>query len=101
MRCCECIMRRRRVLPQQGRTHHVEFLVASKPLTAICSTAARSRHDAVHALQRGLEQADDGARRTEKAVISGDTDLRALLALATHKSPSVIASEATRHRTAE
>jgi predicted nuclease of predicted toxin-antitoxin system len=52
-------------------------------------------HDAVHALDRGLERADDDvlldvARDEQRIVISGDTDFGALPALTRQKSPSVI-----------
>jgi predicted nuclease of predicted toxin-antitoxin system len=84
----------------------VKFLVDQNRSPRLAQLLREAGHDAVHTLERGLEQADDDvlldvARDEQRIVISGDTDFGALLALARQKSPSVILFRSRHHRTAE
>ncbi len=84
----------------------MKFLVDQNRSPRLAQLLREAGHDAVHTLERGLEQADDDvlldmARDEQRIVISGDTDFGALLALARQKSPSVILFRSRHHRTAE
>ena len=84
----------------------MKFLVDQNRSPRLAQLLRQAGHDAVHTLERGLEQADDDvlldmARDEQRIVISGDTDFGALLALARQNSPSVILFRSRHHRTAE
>ena len=84
----------------------MKFLVDQNRSPRLAQLLREAGHDAVHTLERGLEQADDdvlldAARDEQRIVISGDTDFGALLALARQKSPSVILFRSRHHRTAD
>ena len=84
----------------------MKFLVDQNRSPRLAQLLCEAGHDAVHTLERGLEQADDDvlldvARDEQRIVISGDTDFGALLALTRQKSPSVILFRSRHHRTAE
>ena len=84
----------------------MKFLVDQNRSPRLAQLLCESGHDAVHALERGLERAEDDvildvARDEQRIVVSGDTDFGALLALARQKSPSVILFRSRHHRTAE
>ena len=84
----------------------MRFLVDQNRSPRLAQLLRQAGHDAVHTLERGLEQADDDvlldmARDEQRIVISGDTDFGALLALARRRSPSVILFRSRHHRTAE
>lgn len=83
----------------------MKFLVDQNRSPRLAQLLREAGHDAVHTLERGLEQADDevlldAALDEQRIVISGDTDFGALLALARRKSPSVILFRSRHHRTA-
>ena len=84
----------------------MKFLVDKNRSPRLAQLLREARHDAVHTLERRLEHADDDvlvdlARDEQRIVISGDTDVGALLALTRQKSPSVIFFRSRHHRTAE
>lgn len=73
----------------------MKFLVDQNRSPRLAEVLRRSGHDAIHALEIGLEHAEDDellafARAQGRVIISGDTDFAALLALTDETSPSVI-----------
>lgn len=73
----------------------MKFLIDQNRSPRLAALLRAGGHDAVHTLELGLERAEDDAllklaAEQQRAVVTGDTDFGALLALLRIRSPSVI-----------
>jgi predicted nuclease of predicted toxin-antitoxin system len=73
----------------------VKFLIDMPLLPALAQWLRASGHDAVHAVERGLQRATDleimaQAKQNQRTIVTADLDYPRLLALARTTDPSVI-----------